>query len=126
MTFLPSRSDRRTGGYRSFSVAEQEPWRSHRGRGACQRNTCRTTTGAINPESRPVSKSDYGSAANIFGAGEPGIRYPLDPNAEPDASEMSWGPGLVPKGLENAPPSKGGMYRGQTPPCDPIIGVSRR
>jgi hypothetical protein len=43
-----------------------------------------------------------------------------------EASEMSWGSGLVPKGLQHAPPSDGGMYSGRTPPCDPQVGVSRR
>lgn len=33
----------------------------------------------------------------------------------PDAGEYSWGPGLTPKGLENASPADGGMYRGKTP-----------
>jgi hypothetical protein len=60
-----------------------------------------------------VSKSDYGSGANIFRAGDPGIRRPLDPNAEPDASEFDYGPGLTPNGVELAPPSEGGRYHGQ-------------
>ncbi len=34
----------------------------------------------------------------------------------PEAGEYSWGPGLTPKGLENAAPADGGMYRGKTPP----------
>ncbi|MDV8008624.1 hypothetical protein R4P65_27560 [Rhodococcus sp. IEGM 1318] len=33
----------------------------------------------------------------------------------PDASEFSWGTGMTPKGLEEAPPSQGGRYRGTTP-----------
>jgi hypothetical protein len=33
-------------------------------------------------------------------------------------SEFSWGPGLVPPGKENAPPSRGGMYRGKCPPVE--------
>jgi hypothetical protein len=32
-------------------------------------------------------------------------------------SEFSWGPGLVPPGKENAPPNRGGMYRGK---CQPV------
>lgn len=35
-----------------------------------------------------------------------------------DKSEFSWGPGLVPRGLENAPPSQGGAYRGKCPPVE--------
>jgi hypothetical protein len=38
-------------------------------------------------------------------------------------SEISWGSGLVPRGLEDAPPSEGGMYKGFTPPADLIIGT---
>jgi hypothetical protein len=38
-----------------------------------------------------------GSGANIFGDGaEEYLRYPLDANAEPDASEFSWGAGPEP------------------------------
>jgi hypothetical protein len=51
---------------------------------------------------------------------------PLDPNSHDGASEFDWGPGQTPPGLENAPPSAGGMYRGQSPPNNPQIGVSRR
>ncbi len=36
----------------------------------------------------------------------------------PDASEMSWGSGLTPPGLEDAPPSEGGRYRGKAPRID--------
>lgn len=32
-----------------------------------------------------------------------------------DATEFSWGPGLVPPGCERKPPSEGGMYRGRSP-----------
>lgn len=31
------------------------------------------------------------------------------------SSEFGWGPGLTPPGLENAPPSRGGRYRGKSP-----------
>lgn len=42
-----------------------------------------------------------------------------DPHARnPDPSEFSWGPGLVPHGKKNAPPSEGGMYRGMCPPVE--------
>lgn len=50
---------------------------------------------------------------------------PLDPNAADGASEFSWGAGLVPKCLENVPPSEGGMYRGQSPPSENHVRVSR-
>lgn len=33
-------------------------------------------------------------------------------------SEMSWGAGLVPQGLEDAPPSHGGRYQGKAPRVD--------
>lgn len=44
------------------------------------------------------------------------------------ASEFSFGPGLTPKGLENAPPSRGGRYRGKTPPMtiDPALAELQR
>ena len=71
------------------------------------------------------SNSDYGSGANPFGASDYSTRYPLDPNAEPDASEMSWGSGLEPPSVRDRPPAEGGTYRGTTPFCDPVIGVSR-
>jgi len=46
-------------------------------------------------------------------------RNSRDPNKDyRDASEFSWGPGLVPAGKENAPPSRGGMYRGMCPPVE--------
>ncbi len=33
-------------------------------------------------------------------------------------SEFSWGEGLTPPGLEEAPPSLGGRFRGMAPPVD--------
>jgi hypothetical protein len=46
-------------------------------------------------------------------------RRARDPEAcKPGGSEMSWGPGLVPPGKENAPPSRGGVYRGKCPPVE--------
>jgi hypothetical protein len=33
-------------------------------------------------------------------------------------SELSWGAGLVPPGLEDAPAARGGMYKGMAPPVD--------
>ena len=58
------------------------------------------------------------------------------PNAEPslrgyaydratDASEMCWGSGLVPNGLEDAPPACGGRYRATSPPPEERVGMSR-
>lgn len=48
-----------------------------------------------------------------------------------DAStEFSWGPGFVPPGKENAPPSKGGMYRAKCPSVEltasPDLSVQAR
>lgn len=37
----------------------------------------------------------------------------VDP--ETVAGEYDWGPGLTPPGLEDAPPSEGGRYRGRSP-----------
>lgn len=51
---------------------------------------------------------------------------PNDPYAEDDGpSEFGWGDGLTPVHLRHAPPSEGGMYKGQSPPSGPQIGVSR-
>ncbi len=36
----------------------------------------------------------------------------------PGPSEFSWGPGPTPPGLEDAPPSQGGRYKGMAPPVD--------
>jgi len=38
-------------------------------------------------------------------------------------SEHSWGEGLTPPGLEDAPPSQGGRYRGMAPPVDMSLAV---
>lgn len=54
------------------------------------------------------------------------IRPPLDPNADVDASEFSWGAGLEPPSVRDKPPAEGGRYRGTSPPCDPVIGVKPR
>jgi hypothetical protein len=43
-------------------------------------------------------------------------RDPFERN--PGASEMSWGPGLVPKHLNGRPPSEGGIYMTKAPPVD--------
>ncbi len=56
----------------------------------------------------------------------PDIRRPLDPNADSDESEMSWGSGLEPKSVRGKPPSEGGRYTGTTPECEPLIGVGRQ
>lgn len=67
------------------------------------------------------------SGVNISRLGSDDIRRPLDmEQLDGEASEMSWGPGLVPRGFEDASPSEGGMYTGLTPPCDPQIGVGRQ
>jgi hypothetical protein len=63
------------------------------------------------------------TGTNTNGLGYDDIRRPLDINElESEASEFSLGPGLVPKGLEHAPPSEGGRYRGQSPDCPPQVG----
>lgn len=73
-----------------------------------------------------MSNSDYGSGANTNGLGDYDVRYPLDPNAEAGTSEFSWGAGIEPPTVRGKRPAEGGRYRGTTPPCDPVIGVSRR
>jgi hypothetical protein len=74
-----------------------------------------------------MSSDDPVSGANTYGAGDYSVRYPLDPNMEPSgASEFCGGAGLVPKGLENAPPNEGGRYKALSPPAEFIIGVSNR
>jgi hypothetical protein len=56
------------------------------------------------------------SGVNISGLGSDGLRRPLDMESLGDeASEYSWGTGLVPTVFEDASPSEGGMYRGLTP-----------
>ena len=35
-----------------------------------------------------------------------------------DASEFSWGRGLVPPGKETEPPNRGGVYRAMCPPVE--------
>jgi hypothetical protein len=72
----------------------------------------------------PSNSSSTG--ANTFGAGEPGIRRPLNVDElDSEASEFSWGGGLEPKSVRGKPPNEGGRYRGTSPPCDPQIGVGR-
>lgn len=44
---------------------------------------------------------------------------------ENDATELSWGNGLVPPDLENTPPSEGGRYKGVSPPQPPTVQISR-
>jgi hypothetical protein len=61
------------------------------------------------------------------GLGTDAVSRPLDVDElDSGASEFSWGPGLTPKGLEDAPPFEGGGYRGQAVPCPNQVGVSRR
>lgn len=43
------------------------------------------------------------------------------PELEP--GEFSWGPGLTPPKLADAPPSQGGMYRGKTPRAEELEGL---
>jgi len=46
-------------------------------------------------------------------------RKARDPEASnPGPSEFSWGPGPVPRGKENAPPNRGGVYRAKCPPTE--------
>ncbi|MEE3848979.1 hypothetical protein VZC37_01450 [Gordonia sp. LSe1-13] len=45
------------------------------------------------------------------------------PDYGPEAGELDWGPGNVPPGLEDEPPSKGGAYRGTTPPAEEPSGL---
>lgn len=55
------------------------------------------------------------------------IQRPLDmAELDSNASEFSWGEGLEPASVRGKPPREGGRYRGTTPDCEPVIGVSRR
>jgi hypothetical protein len=70
------------------------------------------------------------SGANVSGRSEPDLPRPLDMDElDGEASELSWGYGLTPKGLENAPPSFGGRYKGREAtfddPPDRIVQLSR-
>jgi hypothetical protein len=52
------------------------------------------------------------------------VRRPLDVGElDSQAGEFSWGPGLTPRGLEDAAPSEGGRYKGQSPPCELNVGI---
>jgi hypothetical protein len=62
-----------------------------------------------------VSNRSYASGANTFGLSEhDSRRHRLDMNQlDSELGEISWGSGLTPKALENAPRSEGGRYRGR-------------
>lgn len=64
---------------------------------------------------------------DVCGHGEPypGIAYERMAR-DGGASEFSWGAGLDCPGFENKPPSEGGRYKGQPPPCEPNVGVRNR
>lgn len=75
------------------------------------------------PESlRAPSNAILLTGANTNGLGDYDVRYPLDPNAESGASEFSWGAGIEPQPVRGRPPSEGGRYLGQSPPCERHIG----
>lgn len=65
------------------------------------------------------------SGGSTSGMGDHDDWQPLDPNADDGASEFSWGSGLTPRGLEDAPVSEGGRYQGQSPPSERRVSVSR-
>ena len=70
---------------------------------------------------RAMSRTGIGGS----GLGNDAMGRPLDMDElDSEASEFSWGPGLTPRGLEDAPPSEGGRYRGQASPCPNQVGVS--
>ena len=70
---------------------------------------------------------DIGTGANTFGVGSEDIRRPLDvAELDSHASEYSWGEGLEPADLRDAPPSEGGRYRGQSDEGPPQVGINRR
>lgn len=63
-----------------------------------------------------------------------GVSYEQPPGLDPytlrslennDASELSWGDGLVPPGYEDATPAEGGMYKGKSPRQPERVNVSR-
>lgn len=49
------------------------------------------------------------------------LMVPRDP--ETLLGEYSWGPGLTPQGLEDAPPSQGGRYRGKSPATEDDVNL---
>lgn len=49
------------------------------------------------------------------------LMVPRDPETLP--GEYSWGPGLTPQGLEDAPPSQGGRYRGKSPATEDDLNL---
>lgn len=59
------------------------------------------------------------------GRNEPFDPFPALRRAAADESEYSWGGGLTPSWLEDAPPIAGGRYRGCAPEPDRIFSVSR-
>ncbi|VEG57087.1 Uncharacterised protein [Mycolicibacterium aurum] len=63
-----------------------------------------------------------------------GVSYEHQPGLDPwtlrslennDASELSWGDGLVPPGYEDADPIDGGTYKGKTPRQLERVNISR-
>lgn len=71
-----------------------------------------------------VSSGSSQTGANSNGLGDYGVRYPLDPNADPaDASEFGWGAGHEPASERGKPYAEGGGYRGTTPDCELNIGI---
>lgn len=66
------------------------------------------------------------TGANVPGRGDH-IQRSLDMDElDTEASEFGWGPGLVPRGREDASPSEGGRYRGREATVDhPPEGIVR-
>ncbi len=67
------------------------------------------------------------SGPKIF---RPNHEPPLDPywlrrSEDQDATELCWGDGLVPEGLEDAWPNQGGTYRGKSPAMGQQVNVGR-
>ena len=64
------------------------------------------------PRMRPI---DWGNKMPAPG----NVRNSRDPDRDyVETTDFSWGPGLVPRGYENYPPSMGGQYRGTCPPVE--------
>lgn len=71
-----------------------------------------------------MSRTGHGGAGHGDGQLDRGLAF-LE-SGDTGSSEYSWGDGLEPPHLRDAPVSEGGRYTGLSPDCPNQIGVSRR
>lgn len=71
-----------------------------------------------------------GSGSNTYGVSDfesPSGGVAFERMLQDDgAGEFSYGAGLDVPGYEDTPPCQGGRYKGQSPTCARVIGVSNR